>query len=386
MVFHAESSDMSREEILVEKKEKSFSHELQYDFNNKELFRLLCGVADRGVGSLERALGVRVIPRGHALLIQADSSEKALFARKFFDKLSDRFEDNPEYLTELSDSQGLFRRLKDELREKESGAPSSPGRARESGVSADTGDSQKSGESRDSRESGDTRESGEDALKEKILTTYQGRSLFPRTPRQAAYVSSILNNVVTLCMGPAGTGKTFLAVAAACRLMQDGRAERLILTRPAVEAGESLGYLPGDLAQKVDPYLRPIYDALYECLGFDKTNELIQARKIEIAPLAFMRGRTLNYSAIILDEAQNCTLAQLKMFLTRLGKQSHMCIGGDVTQIDLTPGKSGFVRAIELLQDIESVGVVRFGLRDIIRNPLVERIVAAFEDEVSRDE
>ena len=188
-----------------------------------------------------------------------------------------------------------------------------------------------------------------------------------------------MENMISFAIGPAGTGKTFLAVAVACRLLQAGEIERIVLTRPAVEAGESLGFLPGDLIQKVDPYLRPIYDALYECIGYEKTQELLSINKIEIAPIAFMRGRTLAHSFIILDEAQNCTNAQLKMFLTRLGKNSRMSVSGDVTQVDLTQANSGLAKIVGLFKKTPQIGVVEFQKEDISRHPLVEVIVKKFE-------
>ena len=218
---------------------------------------------------------------------------------------------------------------------------------------------------------------------ETVFKTINGKPIKARTERQAEYVASLLQNEITICIGPAGTGKTFLSIAAACRMFINGDKERLVLTRPAVEAGESLGYLPGDLVQKVDPYLRPLYDALYECLGTERVHDLINTRKIEIAPLAFMRGRTLNDSVVVLDEAQNCTVAQLKMFLTRLGRNSCMCLSGDVSQVDLPRGKSGLPLTVQILNNIPGIGIVRFSGEDIIRNPLIERIAQAFDEHQS---
>ncbi len=202
----------------------------------------------------------------------------------------------------------------------------------------------------------------------------------PRGPNQRAYLNAILAHGINFGIGPAGTGKTYLAVACAVEALESERARRLLLVRPAVEAGERLGFLPGDLAQKVDPYLRPLYDALFEMLGFEKVNKLIERNIIEVAPLAFMRGRTLNEAFIILDEAQNTTPEQMKMFLTRIGFGSTAVITGDVTQVDLPRGQpSGLRHAIEVLKDIEGISFTFFNAGDVVRHSLVQRIVNAYE-------
>ncbi len=202
----------------------------------------------------------------------------------------------------------------------------------------------------------------------------------PRGPNQRAYLNAILAHDINFGIGPAGTGKTYLAVACAVEALESERARRLLLVRPAVEAGERLGFLPGDLAQKVDPYLRPLYDALFEMLGFEKVNKLIERNIIEVAPLAFMRGRTLNEAFIILDEAQNTTPEQMKMFLTRIGFGSTAVITGDVTQVDLPRGQpSGLRHAIEVLKDIEGISFTFFNAGDVVRHSLVQRIVNAYE-------
>jgi phosphate starvation-inducible PhoH-like protein len=207
-----------------------------------------------------------------------------------------------------------------------------------------------------------------------------GRPLRPRTPRQKAFVDAIERHDLTLAIGPAGTGKTFLATVQAVRLLQERRIERLVLTRPAVEAGERLGFLPGDLQQKVDPYLRPLYDALHTLLGRERTEQLQEKGVIEVAPLAYMRGRTLADAFVILDEAQNTTSAQMRMALTRLGENARMVVAGDVTQIDLPPGQlSGLVEAERVLAGIEGVAICRFGPADVVRHPLVQRLVHAYE-------
>ncbi len=204
--------------------------------------------------------------------------------------------------------------------------------------------------------------------------------LHGRTPRQVEYLKHIQEHDITFGVGPAGTGKTYLAVACAVDAFERELVSRIVLTRPAVEAGERLGFLPGDLAQKVDPYLRPLYDALYDLMGFDRVMKMLEKQAIEIAPLAYMRGRTLNHAFIILDEAQNTTPEQMKMFLTRIGIGAKAVITGDVTQIDLPKGhKSGLVEARRILQDVRGIAFTEFGAEDVVRHPLVARIVAAYE-------
>ena len=201
-----------------------------------------------------------------------------------------------------------------------------------------------------------------------------------RTPTQGLYLDNIANHDITFCIGPAGTGKTYLAVASAVDALERSAVQRIILTRPAVEAGEKLGFLPGDLGQKVDPYLRPLYDALYELMGFDKVQKAFERSALEIAPLAFMRGRTLNNAFIILDEAQNTTPEQMKMFLTRIGFGAKAVVTGDVSQIDLPKGSpSGLVEAEHVLRRVEGIAVTHFTSKDVVRHPLVARIVDAYD-------
>ena len=202
----------------------------------------------------------------------------------------------------------------------------------------------------------------------------------PKSELQCRYLERIAKKVVNFAIGPAGTGKTYLAVAMAVQALENEDVSRLILTRPAVEAGEKLGFLPGDLAQKVDPYLRPVYDALYEMLGFDKVEKLISRHVIEVAPLAYMRGRTLNNAFVILDEAQNTTPAQMKMFLTRIGFGSRAVVTGDVTQTDLPDQKvSGLIHSLDILKGIEAIGFTYFTSADVVRHPLVQSIVEAYD-------
>jgi phosphate starvation-inducible protein PhoH and related proteins len=204
--------------------------------------------------------------------------------------------------------------------------------------------------------------------------------LHGRTPRQRQYIQNILEHDITFAIGPAGTGKTYLAVACAVDALERDAVKRIVLVRPAVEAGERLGFLPGDLAQKVDPYLRPLYDALYDLLGFDKAGKLFERGAIELAPLAYMRGRTLNHSFVILDEAQNTTPEQMKMFLTRIGFGSKAVVTGDITQIDLARGqKSGMVAVQKILAEVRGIAFTAFKSEDVVRHPLVQRIVDAYE-------
>lgn len=202
----------------------------------------------------------------------------------------------------------------------------------------------------------------------------------PKGPNQAAYVEAVQRNDINFGLGPAGTGKTFLAVACAVNALMRDDVKRILLVRPAVEAGEKLGFLPGDLAQKVDPYLRPLYDALYEMLGFEKVDRLIERNIIEVAPLAYMRGRTLSHSFIILDESQNTTREQMKMFLTRIGFGSTAVITGDPTQVDLPRNqKSGLAHAVDVLEGVPGISFLRFASKDVVRHPVVQRIVDAYE-------
>ena len=220
------------------------------------------------------------------------------------------------------------------------------------------------------------RATGDDSL---VLQTRR-RDLHGRTPRQIQYIRQIREHDITFGIGPAGTGKTYLAVACAVDAFERDTVKRIVLVRPAVEAGERLGFLPGDMAQKVDPYLRPLYDALYDLMGFEKVAKLFERAAIEIAPLAFMRGRTLNHSFIILDEAQNTTPEQMKMFLTRIGFGSRAVVTGDVTQIDLAKSqKSGLVEAAMILGEVRGIAFTKFLADDVVRHPLVQRIVQAYE-------
>jgi phosphate starvation-inducible PhoH-like protein len=217
---------------------------------------------------------------------------------------------------------------------------------------------------------------------EAILVGMRSRPISPRTPGQAAYVQALRDHDVTFAVGPAGTGKTYLAMAMAVADLLRGDVRRIILTRPAVEAGEKLGFLPGDLTEKVNPYLRPLYDAMDDMLPKDRIARLLERNTVEVAPLAFMRGRTLDDAWVILDEAQNTTIEQMRMFLTRMGRSSRMVITGDVTQVDLPRGRpSGMIRALEILSVVEGIAVVHLHSRDVVRHPLVARIIDAWEED-----
>jgi phosphate starvation-inducible PhoH-like protein len=223
----------------------------------------------------------------------------------------------------------------------------------------------------------------DEKTKDLVITTKRGQ-IKPRGVNQKHYVENMLSSDVTFGIGPAGTGKTYLAVAAAVDALERQEVRRILLTRPAVEAGEKLGFLPGDLNQKVDPYLRPLYDALYEMLGFERVAKLVERNVIEVAPLAYMRGRTLNESFIIMDESQNTTLEQMKMFLTRFGFGSRVVITGDITQVDLPHGKkSGLRQAIDILDGVKGIKFTFFQSGDVVRHPVVQRIVQAYEDKTS---
>jgi phosphate starvation-inducible PhoH-like protein len=232
--------------------------------------------------------------------------------------------------------------------------------------------------------------SGKSEIKEsveEIVTTYRGKKIVAKTLTQKRYIKAIRENDIVFGVGPAGTGKTYLAVAAAVSYFKKGKINRLILTRPAVEAGERLGFLPGTLQEKIDPYLKPLYDALFEMIEPEKVNSFLERNIFEIAPLAYMRGRTLNDAFIILDEAQNTTREQMKMFLTRLGFGSKVVITGDITQIDLpSKERSGLVEAIKILRGIKGIEIVEFSRDDVVRHRLVQEIIKAYEEYESRQD
>ena len=295
--------------------------------DNQRLARL-CGALDENLRQIESALEVTIARRGGRFTVRGEQAQRAAQALEhFYDRASGELtlEDVQLGLTELS-------------RNAVAGKGEGP----------------------------------------QLLT--RRPDLHGRTPHQVEYIENILAHDCTFGIGPAGTGKTYLAVACAVDALERDKVKRIVLVRPAVEAGERLGFLPGDLAQKVDPYLRPLYDALFDLMGFDKTGKLLERGTIELAPLAYMRGRTLNHSFIILDEAQNTTPEQMKMFLTRIGFGAKAVVNGDVTQIDLARGqKSGLIEARRILADVRGIAFTAFGAQDVVRHPLVARIIDAYD-------
>ena len=312
-------------------------------FENNRLASDLFGQFDQNLALIEQKLGVEARARGNQVSIQGDEMATNQ-ARRALDYLYDRLQEGEE--AQPSDVEGAIRMS----------------------VAAD-----------DQLTLPTMERKGKMALAQ-IAT--RKRTIVARTPAQDAYIRAMDRAELVFGAGPAGTGKTYLAIAHAAQMLERGLIEKIILSRPAVEAGERLGYLPGDMKEKVDPYLRPLYDALYDMIPGDKVERAITAGVIEIAPLAFMRGRTLSNAAVILDEAQNTTSMQMKMFLTRLGENARMIVIGDPSQIDLPRGvKSGMVEALHILKSVEGVVTVRFRDTDVVRHPLVARIVAAYDAE-----
>ncbi|MCY6382761.1 PhoH family protein [Hoeflea prorocentri] len=312
-------------------------------FENNRLASELFGQFDQNLALIEQKLGVDARARGNQVSIQGEASAINQ-ARRALDYLYERLQDGEEVQT--SDVEGAIRMS----------------------VAAD-----------DQLTLPTMEKKGKMAFAQ-VAT--RKKTIVARTPNQDAYIRAMDRAELLFGIGPAGTGKTYLAVAHAAQLLERGLIEKIILSRPAVEAGERLGYLPGDMKEKVDPYLRPLYDALYDMIPGEKVERAITAGVIEIAPLAFMRGRTLSNAAVILDEAQNTTSMQMKMFLTRLGENARMIVTGDPSQIDLPRGvKSGLVEALHILKGVEGVVTVRFRDTDVVRHPLVARIVAAYDAE-----
>lgn len=299
----------------------------------------LCGPVDENLRQISAALDVTIFRRGDKFIVAGDNAARAV-------ELLEMFYEEADKAISVEDIQ---------LALVEQRAGNKQGAAK-------------------------AKKGGDDDMSEEPALKTRRSDLRGRTPHQNQYIKAILEHDVTFGVGPAGTGKTYLAVACAVDALERDAVQRIVLTRPAVEAGERLGFLPGDLAQKVDPYLRPLYDALYDLLGFDRTQKMFEKQAIEIAPLAYMRGRTLNHAFIILDEAQNTTPEQMKMFLTRIGFGSKAVVTGDVTQIDLQRSqKSGLVDALKILHKVRGIAFTHFTSADVVRHPLVARIVDAYE-------
>jgi phosphate starvation-inducible PhoH-like protein len=322
-------------------------------FPDNRLLIDLCGELDRNIVQVEARLGVEVRRRGNHLALHGTAEEREAAERVL---------------------RGLYHRL-------EQGRTVTPGDI-DAAIRALPGQGGALTEARPGGTAGQL-----DMFSGEPIEIRTRRKLVePRTPSQKAYVRNLFRNELVFGLGPAGTGKTYLAVAAAVSMYIEGRVDKIVLSRPAVEAGERLGFLPGDMKEKVDPYMQPLYDALNDFFPPKQVQKLIEERQIEIAPLAFMRGRTLASAYVVLDEAQNATTMQMKMFLTRLGEGSRMAVTGDVTQIDLPRGvKSGLVEAERVLRDVPGIGFTRFTAEDVVRHPLVARIIRAYESASPED-
>jgi phosphate starvation-inducible PhoH-like protein len=317
----------------------------QLEFDDNLLLPALYGERDQHLDRIERQLGVSLVPRGNRLSIAGPASATEV-VRLALSRLYERLKQGHEI--DIASVEAALRLAQAEIDDKSLSL-----------------------------------------WREDAGFRTRKRRIAPRSAGQAAYVKAIREHELVFGLGPAGTGKTYLAVAAAIDLLMSGKVERIILSRPAVEAGERLGFLPGDLRDKVDPYLRPIFDALNDMMPGDQLQKRLGSGEIEVAPLAFMRGRTLAHAFVILDEAQNTTPVQMKMFLTRLGEGSRMVVTGDPTQVDLPPGtRSGLADALEALRGVDAVGVVHFTEKDVVRHQLVARIVGAYEarDRAARGE
>ncbi len=308
----------------------------QLEFDDNLLLPALYGERDQHLDRIERQLGVSLVPRGNRLSIAGPASATEV-ARLALSRLYDRLRRGNEIDT--ASVEAAMRLAQAEIDDKSLSL-----------------------------------------WRDETGFRTRKRRIAPRSAGQASYVKAMREHELVFGLGPAGTGKTYLAVAAAIDLLMTGKVERIILSRPAVEAGERLGFLPGDLRDKVDPYLRPIFDALNDMLPADQLAKRLASSEIEVAPIAFMRGRTLSHAFVILDEAQNTSPVQMKMFLTRLGEGSRMVVTGDPTQVDLPPGsRSGLADALEALRGVDDVAIVRFTDKDVVRHPLVARIVGAYE-------
>ncbi len=331
-----------------------YSESLILEPNDTHRLADLCGPFDQNLRHIERRLGVEIRNRGNAFELLGPEGMVRQTGRLLH-----------RLYRETGEVSGLSpEALHLHLQESDRAARDQPAAPVAAGVDA---------------RAPDPEGQADDGIDDVLVQTRR-KTIKPRGPNQCGYVTAIREHDINFGIGPAGTGKTYLAVACAVEALESERVARILLVRPAVEAGEKLGFLPGDLAQKIDPYLRPLYDALYEMLGFERVHKLIDRNVIEVAPLAYMRGRTLNNAFIILDESQNTTLEQMKMFLTRIGFGSTAVITGDTTQVDLPRGtRSGLLHVVDVLAGIEGIHFTRFGSRDVVRHPLVQRIVEAYD-------
>lgn len=294
----------------------------------------VCGSLDENIELLEEEFPVTIIPRGDTLIIEGDSEDTGKTAQLIKDYLDILRRGNNG--ADMRDFLKAWKKDADESTE----------------MASDT-----------------------------IIVSRNGTPIGPRTVTQKKYVEAIRNNDIVFGIGPAGTGKTYLSMAMALSFLESGKVSRIVLARPAVEAGENLGFLPGDLQEKVNPYLRPLYDAIYDMMDIETCDQMLEEGTIEVAPLAFMRGRTLSDSFVILDEAQNTTAPQMKMFLTRFGVNSRAVVNGDITQIDLPGGESGLVEATKILSNVDGIDFVNFSEEDVVRHSIVQRIIEAYEED-----
>lgn len=322
----------------------------------------LCGPLDENLRQISAALDVTIFRRGEKFIVSGANAERAV-------ELLERFYAVANKVVPIEEVQLALVEQRAGLKPRATDPDAAPAARADAPEETDV-----------------DAEAAPESLESPLLKTRRS-DLRGRTPHQIQYLNAVLNHDISFGIGPAGTGKTYLAVACAVDALERDAVKRIILTRPAVEAGERLGFLPGDLAQKVDPYLRPLYDALYDLLGFDRTQKLFEKQVIEIAPLAYMRGRTLNHAFVILDEAQNTTVEQMKMFLTRIGFGSKAVVTGDVTQVDLhKTQRSGLVDAMHVLKDVRGIAFTQFSSADVVRHPLVARIIDAYEKDTSVQE
>ncbi|UTW56960.1 PhoH family protein [Kordiimonas sp. SCSIO 12610] len=345
----------AKERPKRDKKNPSNHNRKVVEFDDNRIAAIVFGEHDRNLARIEQRIGVVLINRGNRIAIEANN-DRAHLAESILHELYDRAKLGETIDTGLVD--GAIRMAEGIPINKEHETPSS---------------------------NRGTPTPSDSSLSKDMKITTRNRVIMPRSPGQADYISKLSKTEMVFGVGPAGTGKTYLAVAMAVARMLAGEIDRIILSRPAVEAGENLGFLPGDLKDKVDPYLRPLYDALYDMMPAEQVEKRLASNQIEIAPLAYMRGRTLANAFVILDEAQNTTPMQMKMFLTRFGENSRMVICGDPSQVDLPRGtKSGLTHALDLLSNVKGIAVTRFQNQDVVRHPLVGRIVDAYGDDDGR--